>query len=187
MTRCRRLHEILGAHHVSKLLLTEEEALHQRAPVHLEVGEHAQLLHRARGEVLGLVDEQQRAFAEMGALFEIRLQVLEDDGLGLRVVVQPELGRRDPQEVLGLDLGRHDVGDGHVLAFQHGRERAHQHRLPGTDVPGDHDETFALLDPVEEVGHRSLVAVAVEEHPRVGVQAEGLAGQVLERLVHGDM
>jgi hypothetical protein len=31
------------------------------------------------------------------------------------------------------------------------------------------------------------VAVAVEEHPRVGVQAEGLASEFVERLVHGDV
>jgi hypothetical protein len=74
-------------HEVAQLGLTHEEALQERLVAALEVREHAQLLDRARREILRLVDDQQRTLALGRDLAEERLERRED-----RRLVEPSTG-----------------------------------------------------------------------------------------------
>ena len=51
---------------LAELGLADQEALQQRLVAELEVRQHAQLFHRARRQVLRLVDDQQAALALAG-------------------------------------------------------------------------------------------------------------------------
>src|SRR5271169_4897460 len=47
----------------AKLRLAEQEALQRHRPIEKDVRQHAQLFERLKGQVLGLIDDQEHTFA----------------------------------------------------------------------------------------------------------------------------
>jgi len=139
----------LGAlHDVAELRLPDQEALQQRMVLELEVGQHAQLLDRRRGEVLRLVDDQQRTLARRGDGHQIGLDRQQQAGLVEIAGRHAEGGGHHAQHVAGVDLGADDVGGDHALGVELLEQAAHDGRLAGTDLAGDDDETLALVQAV---------------------------------------
>ena len=66
--------------------------------------------------------------------------------------------RHQPEDVVRVDLGAHQVGGHDLLGVELLEEAAHQQRLARPDLAGDDDEAFVLMQPVFEIGHGAAVA-----------------------------
>ncbi len=145
-------------HHRAQLRLADEEALQQRLVAELEIRQHAQLLDRARRQVLRLVDDQQRALLVDGELAQERLQRREQDRLVDRLHRQPERRRHGAQQVVRVELRAHELDSDDLGGIELLQKAPHDRRLAGADLAGDDDEALALVEPVLEVRERALVA-----------------------------
>ena len=179
-----QLLHLRAAHHLPQFRLTDQEALQQRLVAELEVREHAQLLDRARGEVLRFVDHEQRAFLFHCALAEEGLQRREQHGLVERLHRQPERHGDRAQHVLGVELRADELRCDDLRWIELLEQAAHDRRLAGADIAGDDDEPFALVQTVLEIGEGALVAAAAEVERRIGIELERLAGQPEKGFVH---
>ena len=175
----------LGAlHDVAEFRLADQEALQQGVVFELEVGQHAQLLDRRGGEVLRFVNDQQRALARRGDRHEVGLDRQQQAGLVEVAAGHAKSGGDHAQHVVGVDLGADDVGGDHAFGVELLKQAAHDGGLAGTDLAGDDDEAFALVQAVLEVGHRPPVAATTVEEGGIGVELEGLAAEFEECFVH---
>ena len=181
-----QLLHLRSLHHHAQLGLSDEEALQKRLVSELEVRQHAQLLDRARRQVLRLVDDQQRALLVDGELAQERLQRREQDRLVDRLDRQPERRSHGTQEVVRVELRAHELDSDDLGGIELLQEAPHDRRLAGADLAGDDDETLALVEPVLEVRERALVAPAAVVERRIGVELEGFAGEPVEGFVHRD-
>ena len=178
------LQHLRALHRAPELGLADEEALQQRVGLELEVRQHAQLLDRARREVLRLVDDEQRALALLAHRHEERLE--REQQVGLFDVLRAQAERRchEAQRVFRVELRADEVAGDHLLRIELVEQAAHDRRLAGTHVAGDDDEPFVLVHAVLEIRHRAPVLPAAEEERRIRVELEGLAGEPVEGFVH---
>ena len=150
----------------------------------LEVGKHAQFLNRPRGEILCLIDDEKRPFAIHGELAQERLQRSQQDGLAHRPDRKAESDSDRSQHVVGVQLRADELRGNDLFPIELLYEAAHDRGLARANLARDNDEPFALVEAVLQIRERALVPPAAEEECRIGIQLKGLAGQLVERLVH---
>src|SRR3569833_3082328 len=168
---------------IAQRRLAQQDALQQGTRALLKIGEHAELFEGALRQVVRLVHHQQRTLPRTPACGEKFLQPTEQ--LGIRPLRVEMKGRGDgAQEVVGLQLRRHEIADHHLAARQFAQQRAQHGRLAGASGAGEDDEALALIETVPQIGQRTLVRGAGEEEMGVRAQAKRLCPQSVELLVH---
>lgn len=165
--------------------LPQQEGLDQRTFAGLEIGQHAQLFHSARRQVLRLVHHQQRALALTRGRGEKILQILQQCGFGQAFVLQAERRGHATQGVLRIQLGRHQLRRHQIVGLELTEQVTYQRGLAGTDLAGDDDESLAQRQAVIQVGHRPLVALGAEEKSRIGIELERFGAKAVIVFVHG--
>src|SRR5262249_36142232 len=93
----------------AELWLPEQEALHRHRPIKEDVRQHAQLLERFKGQVLGLVDDQEHALA-VAMLSQCEIA----DALQQRSLSEPffgdaETGGDQMEKIIAGKLSRDDL------------------------------------------------------------------------------
>ena len=97
---------------------------------------------------------------------------------------QTEGHRYGTQQVLRVELGRHQLCGDEPAGIDLFEQAAHQRGLAGADFSGDDDEAFALMHAVLEVGEGALVSATAVEKGGIGIELKGLAGQPEKCFVH---
>ncbi len=169
---------------LAEFRLAEQENLEQRMAAELEIRQHAQLFERRDREVLPLVDDQQSAAAGARLFAQILLHRAQQFGLALPFPFDAELFGDEAEQVVALDLRRHQLDRGQAIGVDRVHQMPDQRCLARADVAGDDDETFALREAIAEVGHRFAVGAAFEIEMRVWRQLERTPGETIELIVH---
>ena len=133
---------------VAQLRLADQKALQQRLVAELEIRQHAQLLDRARRQILRLVDDQQRALLVDRELAQERLERRQQHRLVDRLDRQAERRADRAQHVVGVELRADELRGDDLVAVELLEQAAHDRRLAGADLAGDDDEAFALVEAV---------------------------------------
>jgi hypothetical protein len=158
--------------------------LDKRPTLKLKIRQHAQLFNRLRRQVLSFVDNQQNALVFPSAMQEELLEVSQQDRFARDVRTQTKLEADEGQQIVTLELRRHDVGNYGDLRVEFGKQRLNQCGFAGPDVTRDDDETVTLPQPVLQERKRALVFFAGKEKPRIRGELEGLSGKREKILVH---
>ncbi len=166
--------------HLPELGLPQQKGLQQGLATHLQIGQHAQLFERARGQVLRLIDHQQCPLALPRPGQQEGLQSLQQASLVHALVAQAKGGGDHAQHFIGFELRGSEVGDDQMPLVHFLQQNLCQGGLAGAGITGDDHEAFSLAEPVAQVGQGPLVATAGVEKARVGAQAEGLGAQIVE-------
>ena len=169
---------------VAQPLLTDQKDLQQRPTLVLQVGQHAQLLHRAEAQVLRLVDDQQR---RPPLLVRPREQLLEplQHGRGVEVLdIDAELVGRRAQDVVAVQHRVDHRGDQIVGRPVVGEQVVDQGCLAHPRRTGHDHEALGRLQRILHVGPPlGEAGVAVAEGV-IRTQAERVAAESIEGLVH---
>ena len=166
-----------------ELGLAEQQRLQQRVRTELEVRQHPQFFERADRQVLRLVDDQQRPAAIARLFVQEHLDRCEVGSL-VAARVEPEAARCDMDHFLAIERAGHHFAHGHAVAVELLLEMGHQRRLARTDLAGDDDEAFALVEAVPEIAQRLLVRDAFVIERRVGRELERTLAETVIFFVH---
>ena len=169
---------------LAELGLAEQEYLQKRMAAKLEVRQHPQFFERRDREILPLVDDQQRAPPGARLFAQILLHRAQQFGLALPFPFDAELFGNKAQQIVALDLCRHQLDRGQPVRIDRVHQMADQRRLARADIAGDDDEAFALRQPIAKVGHRLAVRSALEIESGIGRQLERASGEAVELIVH---
>ena len=179
-----QLLHLRALHHRAQLGLADQEALQQRMIAELEIREHAQLLDRPAGEVLRLVDDQQRALVFHRDLAQERLERAQQHRFADRAYRKTESDPDRAKNVVGVEMRADELCRHDLLAVELLQKTANDRRLAGADLAGNDDEALALIQPVLKISECALVPAAAEKERRIGIQLKRLTRQLVERLVH---
>ena len=179
-----QLQHLRALHRAPEFRLADEEALQQRVRLELEIRQHAQLLDRARREVLRLVDDEQRALALLAHRDQEGLERKQQIRFLDVLRAQSERRRHEAQRVLRVELRADEVARDDLLRVELVEQAAHDRGLARAHVAGDDDESLVLVQPVLEVRHRAPMLPAAEVERRIRIELEGLPGEPVEGFVH---
>ena len=110
----------------------------------LEVRQHPELFERRDGEILPLVDDQQGAAPGARLFTQILLDRAQQLGLALLFPFDTELFGDEAEEIVTLDLRRHQLDRGQAVGVDRVHQMADERRLARADIAGDDNETLAL-------------------------------------------
>ena len=169
---------------VPKFRLPKQEYLQQGLIAELEIGQHAQLFQRVRGQILRLVHYQQAAPALPRFCVKEILQPAQHLALRLARHGKAEAFRHHAKQIMTLDLGRHDGRGGQPPWVDRFHEMTHQRGLARTDLASNDDEPFALRQPIAQIAQRLAMRGAFEIKARIGRQLERASAQFIELIIH---
>ncbi len=179
-----QLQHLRALHRAPEFRLTDEEALQQRVRLELEIRQHAQLLDRARREVLRFVDDEQRALPLLAHRDEEGLERKQQIRFFDVLRAQSERRCHETQRVFGVDLRADEVACDDLLRVELVEQAAHDRGLAGPHVAGDDDEPFILMQPVFEIRHGAPVLPAAEVEGGIRIELEGFPREPVEGFVH---
>jgi hypothetical protein len=169
---------------LAELGLAEQEDLQERMAAKLEVRQHPQFFERRDGKILPLVDDQKSAAARARLFAQILLHRPQQFGLAFAFPFDAELFGDQAEQVVALNLRRHQLDRGQPIGVDRVHQMADERRLARAHVAGDDDEAFTLREAITQIGHRLAVRAAFEIEMRVGRQLERPAGETIELIVH---
>ena len=114
----------------------------------LEVGQHADLFQHFVGEVLCLIDDQNRSFPGPVTVQQPVVQPQQDLALCLRVAWNPEVRHHVIQKLRHVQARVEDECRGHLLQAQPLEQLIDERGLAGSHLACQQDEPFAALDSV---------------------------------------
>ena len=177
-----QLTEVGGIEFAVEFGLPREDDLQHFSAAILEVAQQADLLEHLPFEVVGLVDDQDRC----PTLLRLRQHISFNDIN--TSVFDRWLQRRSKSYPMSsknwrCDPGIEDVSELDRLFVQVIAQTFEHRRFSGADLAGQNHETFAGLDPVNQVGQRLIVLPAVVKKGGVRTQIEGIVFQAEECTV----
>src|SRR5215472_5167524 len=187
VSRCYPLPQLVqsrAAEDRTKLRLPEQEALQRHCSADDDVGQHAQLFERFERQVLRLVDDQQDALAVALLGQHKVVDALEQCPFGQSFFGDPEPTRNQVQKVVPAELSGHDLGVYEIALVDRCQQVVNEDRFAGTDLPGDDNEAFSVVQTVDKVGHRLPMYRTLEEKPGIGSELKRRRRETVELRVH---
>ena len=146
----------------------------------LKIRQHSQFFNRPWRQVLRFVDNQQTALTVASDRYQIGFKQQQQIRLVGLLGRNPERGRYHAKRVIRIQLGAHQMCCNHLIGIQLTEKIPNKRRFAGPDFTGDYDETFILMQPVLEVGHRAPMLTAAIIKRWIGIELKRLATQPVE-------
>ena len=96
-----------------------------------------------------------------------------------------ESGRDQVQKIVSGELRCDYLGDCKIALIDRRQQVIDENGFAGTDLSSDDDEALAVVQPIDEIGHRLPVHRALVKESSIGSELERRFGKPVEILVHG--
>ncbi len=151
----------------------------------LEIRQQPDFLQNFGGEVLRLVDDQNRCFPGAVPFEQPLIQAHQNLALFARFAGNFEFRHDEIEQLIYVQAGIENVGGGHALPAKPVQQAVQQGRLAGADFSRQQDESLAVLNAVGQPRQRFLNLPCQVQIARVGIDVKRALAKPKEFLVHG--